>query len=69
MDNTEGATIIYTDASVVKDGTAGIGVYYGAGHPLNLSERLPGKHRSSGWAEVIAATTSLQRLQGWNGYT
>uniref|UniRef100_A0AC34GU97 RNase H type-1 domain-containing protein n=1 Tax=Panagrolaimus sp. ES5 TaxID=591445 RepID=A0AC34GU97_9BILA len=68
LNSTDGATIVYTDASLIKNGTAGIGVYYGKGHELNASQRLPGKHKSVGWAEIIAATVALQRLRSWRKY-
>ena len=68
LESTDGATIIYTDASVLKDGTTGIGVYFGKDHQLNTSERLSSRHSSSGWAEIIAATCALMKLRDWDGY-
>lgn len=68
LNSTDGATIIYTDASIRKNGISGIGVYFGEKHPLNMSERLPGKHKSTNWAEIIAATTALLKLRDWKNY-
>uniref|UniRef100_A0AC35FIY5 RNase H type-1 domain-containing protein n=1 Tax=Panagrolaimus sp. PS1159 TaxID=55785 RepID=A0AC35FIY5_9BILA len=68
LNSTDGATIIYTDASLIRDGTAGIGIFYGKDHPLNTTEKLPGVHKSVGWAEIIAATVALQKLHGWSKY-
>lgn len=67
LGDTKNATIIYTDASIVR-GKAGIGAFFGDGHPLNLSKELPGSTRGSTGAEIVAAKMALQTLRGWSKY-
>uniref|UniRef100_A0AC34G511 Uncharacterized protein n=1 Tax=Panagrolaimus sp. ES5 TaxID=591445 RepID=A0AC34G511_9BILA len=40
LQSTTGAIVVYTDASLIKDGTAGIGIFFGKDHPLNTTQRL-----------------------------
>lgn len=58
--------IIYTDGSCRGNGRedpqAGIGVFFGYNHPLNLSERLPGSTQTNQRAEIFAVIRALEVL-------
>uniref|UniRef100_A0A8C4QEF1 Ribonuclease H1 n=1 Tax=Eptatretus burgeri TaxID=7764 RepID=A0A8C4QEF1_EPTBU len=56
--------LVYTDGCCTKNGrvgaSAGIGVYWGPNHPLNLSEKLAGRQTNQR-AEIIAACRALEQ--------
>lgn len=62
---------VYTDGACFNNGRdgarAGIGVYWGPGHPSNVSERLPGR-QTNNRAEIKAAETAIgqARDMGYN---
>ncbi|KAJ4320066.1 hypothetical protein N0V84_006051 [Fusarium piperis] len=55
---------IYTDGSSLANGRAGsragLGVFFGANDPRNLSERLPGQLQTNQRAELMAMLRALQ---------
>ncbi|KAF6105962.1 hypothetical protein HJG60_016412 [Phyllostomus discolor] len=61
--------VVYTDGCCSRNGRrrarAGIGVYWGPGHPLNVGVRLPGRQTNQR-AEIHAACRALEqaRAQG-----
>ncbi|XP_067134818.1 ribonuclease H1-like [Centruroides vittatus] len=61
---------IYTDGACCSNGKngarAGIGVYWGPNHPLNVSERLEGR-QTNNRAEIHAAVRALNQAKE-NGY-
>ncbi|KAK3516792.1 hypothetical protein QTP70_023671 [Hemibagrus guttatus] len=61
------AVVVYTDGCCTKNGRhgarAGIGVYWGPSHPLNVSERLPGRQTNQR-AELQAACKALEQAIG-----
>ncbi|KAM9435932.1 ribonuclease H1 isoform 2-T2 [Clarias gariepinus] len=58
------AVVVYTDGCCTKNGRdgarAGIGVYWGPNHPLNVSERLSGRQTNQR-AELQAACRALEQ--------
>lgn len=60
------AVVVYTDgccsANGRKGARAGIGVYWGCNHPLNVAERLHGKQTNQR-AEIQAACRALQQAR------
>ncbi|XP_053470110.1 ribonuclease H1 isoform X1 [Ictalurus furcatus] len=58
------AVVVYTDGCCTKNGRhgarAGIGVYWGPSHPLNVAERLPGRQTNQR-AELQAACKALEQ--------
>lgn len=62
---------IYTDGSCPKNGqgatSAGIGVYWGEGHPNNVGEPLAGR-ATNNRAEIIAASRGIQQAKA-EGYS
>jgi ribonuclease HI len=58
--------IIYTDGSCLGSDSvtrrAGVGVYFSANDPRNISARLPGNHQTSGHAELFAVLTALEAV-------
>ncbi|KAK4647068.1 uncharacterized protein QC761_122230 [Podospora bellae-mahoneyi] len=56
--------VVYTDGAAPGNGkrhaTAGIGVYFGAGDPRNISKRLPGPLQTNQRAELMAVLLALQ---------
>lgn len=58
------AVVVYTDGCCSKNGRlgarAGIGVYWGSDHPLNVAERLPGRQTNQR-AELQAACKALEQ--------
>jgi len=55
---------IYIDGSCINNGQynarAGVGVFFGPGNRLNLSERLRGQNQTSCRAEIMAAIRALE---------
>ncbi|XP_060090364.1 ribonuclease H1-like [Heteronotia binoei] len=62
-------TDVYTDGCCSnngrRDARAGTGVYWGPDHPLNVSERLPGRQTNQR-AEINAATRAVQQARSQN---
>ncbi|XP_060773928.1 ribonuclease H1 [Neoarius graeffei] len=60
------AVVVYTDGCCTKNGRngarAGIGVYWGPDHPLNVSERLSGRQTNQR-AELQAACRALEQAR------
>lgn len=60
------AVVVYTDGCCSfngqKQAQAGIGVYWGHNHPLNVAERLMGRQTNQR-AEIRAASKALQQAQ------
>ncbi|XP_029965708.1 ribonuclease H1 [Salarias fasciatus] len=60
------AVVVYTDGCCSSNGRkrarAGIGVYWGRNHPLNVAERLMGRQTNQR-AEIQAASKALQQAQ------
>lgn len=58
--------VVYTDGCCSSNGRrrarAGIGVYWGPGHPLNLSVRLPGRQTNQR-AEIHAACRAIEQAK------
>ncbi|ELK13954.1 ribonuclease H1 isoform X1 [Pteropus alecto] len=58
--------IVYTDGCCSRNGRhrarAGIGVYWGPGHPLNISVRLPGRQTNQR-AEIHAACKAIEQAR------
>ncbi|XP_078069325.1 ribonuclease H1 [Mustelus asterias] len=63
------AVAVYTDGCCTGNGQkrakAGIGVYWGPGHSLNLSERLPGRQTNQR-AEIVAACRAIEQAKELN---
>ncbi|XP_037007714.2 ribonuclease H1 isoform X1 [Artibeus jamaicensis] len=61
--------IVYTDGCCSRNGRrrarAGIGVYWGPGHPLNVSIRLPGRQTNQR-AEIHAACRAIEQAKAQN---
>ncbi|XP_032041101.1 ribonuclease H1 isoform X1 [Aythya fuligula] len=61
--------VVYTDGCCSGNGRnrarAGIGVYWGPGHPLNISERLPGRQTNQR-AEIHAACKAIEQAKSQN---
>lgn len=53
---------VYTDGSALQNGKAGIGVFFGNGHPLNLSEAFDNVPNTNQRAELWAVTRALQQI-------
>ncbi|XP_045158632.1 ribonuclease H1-like [Mercenaria mercenaria] len=74
MGPNEEAPVVYTDGACTNNGygeaKAGIGVYWGPGHPLNTSERLPGR-QTNNRAEIHAVVKAVQQAKesGFNELT
>lgn len=55
---------VYTDGSCSNNGyhnaQAGIGIYFGDQHPLNVTARLDGHPQTNNRAEIQAATKAIQ---------
>ncbi|XP_014662577.1 PREDICTED: ribonuclease H1-like [Priapulus caudatus] len=62
----DGELKVYTDGCCTNNGRcsarAGIGVYWGPGNPLNVSERLPGR-QTNNRAEIHAACKALEQVR------
>uniref|UniRef100_A0A3B1K060 Ribonuclease H1 n=1 Tax=Astyanax mexicanus TaxID=7994 RepID=A0A3B1K060_ASTMX len=60
------AVVVYTDGCCSRNGKtgarAGIGVYWGPDHPLNVAERLPGRQTNQR-AELQAACKALEQAR------
>ncbi|ODN03562.1 Ribonuclease H1 [Orchesella cincta] len=67
----EGYVVVYTDGACTKNGNkaakAGIGVWFGSGHPLNISEPVEGR-QTNNTAEIQAAERAIReaKLNGIN---
>ncbi|XP_041419910.1 ribonuclease H1 S homeolog isoform X2 [Xenopus laevis] len=63
------AAVVYTDGCCSGNGRvkarAGIGVYWGQGHPLNLAEKLEGRQTNQR-AEIQAACRALEQAKAQN---
>ncbi|XP_054617555.1 ribonuclease H1 isoform X2 [Dunckerocampus dactyliophorus] len=63
------AVVVYTDGCATSNGKrgarAGIGVYWGPRHPLNVAERLQGRQTNQR-AEIQAACKALQQAKEQN---
>nr|XP_025723481.1 ribonuclease H1 isoform X3 [Callorhinus ursinus] len=61
--------VVYTDGCCVSNGRrrarAGIGVYWGPGHPLNVGFRLPGRQTNQR-AEIHAACKAIEQAKAQN---
>ncbi|XP_060090337.1 ribonuclease H1-like isoform X2 [Heteronotia binoei] len=61
--------VVYTDGCCSSNGRhkarAGTGVYWGPGHPLNSSERLPGRQTNQR-AEIHAACKAIEQAKSQN---
>nr|XP_060644018.1 ribonuclease H1 isoform X1 [Anolis sagrei ordinatus] len=61
--------VVYTDGCCSSNGRskarAGTGVYWGPGHPLNSSERLPGRQTNQR-AEIHAACKAVEQAKSQN---
>ncbi|XP_056150237.1 ribonuclease H1 isoform X1 [Lampris incognitus] len=63
------AVVVYTDGCCSKNGCqgarAGIGVYWGQNHPMNVAERLQGRQTNQR-AEIQAACRALEQAKKMN---
>ncbi|KAG8512332.1 Ribonuclease H1, partial [Galemys pyrenaicus] len=63
------SVVVYTDGCCSSNGRrrarAGIGVYWGPGHPLNVGVRLPGRQTNQR-AEIHAACKALEQAKAQN---
>ncbi|KAM4692751.1 LOW QUALITY PROTEIN: ribonuclease H1-like [Discoglossus pictus] len=63
------STVVYTDGCCSRNGRlrarAGIGVFWGPGHPLNVAERLEGRQTNQR-AEVLAACKAIEQAKSKN---
>ncbi|XP_044516870.1 ribonuclease H1 isoform X1 [Gracilinanus agilis] len=63
------AAVVYTDGCCSSNGRrkarAGIGVYWGPGHPLNVGDRLPGRQTNQR-AEIHAACKAIEQAKNQN---
>ncbi|XP_051501235.1 ribonuclease H1-like isoform X1 [Myxocyprinus asiaticus] len=63
------AVVVYTDGCCSANGRngarAGIGVYWGRDHPMNVAERLPGRQTNQR-AELQAACKALEQAREMN---
>ncbi|KAG7286842.1 hypothetical protein NEMBOFW57_009159 [Staphylotrichum longicolle] len=61
-----GVVVVYTDGSSLGNGragaTAGVGVYFGASDPRNISERLVGEPQTNQRAELTAILRALETI-------
>jgi len=64
----DGYTQVWTDGACPNNGKggarAGIGVYWGEGHKLNLAQRVVGDKQTNNVAEIQAATMSISQAMG-----
>lgn len=64
--NTNKRVCVFTDGASSQNGkrnaAAGIGVFWGPNHPLNVSERLPGR-QTNNRAEIYAAVRALNQAK------
>lgn len=63
------ATVVYTDGCCSQNGNlkarAGIGVYWGPNHPMNVAERLEGRQTNQR-AEIQAACKAIEQAKSQN---
>jgi len=64
----DGFTQVYTDGACPNNGKggarAGIGVWWGEGHELNLAQRVAGDRQTNNVAEIQAATMAISQAMG-----
>jgi len=64
----DGFTQVYTDGACPNNGKggarAGIGVWWGEGHKLNLAQRVAGDRQTNNVAEIQAATMAISQAMG-----
>jgi len=59
---------VYTDGACFRNGKedarASIGIWFGIGHPLNVSKTIPVKHRqTNNTAEILAAVEAVKQCE------
>ncbi|XP_030044625.1 ribonuclease H1 isoform X2 [Microcaecilia unicolor] len=63
------SAVVYTDGCCASNGRskarAGIGVYWGPGHPLNVGDALPGRQTNQR-AEIQAACRAIEQAKSQN---
>ncbi|XP_038628058.1 ribonuclease H1 [Tachyglossus aculeatus] len=63
------SAVVYTDGCCSSNGRrrarAGIGIYWGPGHPLNVGDRLPGRQTNQR-AEIHAACKAIEQAKNQN---
>ncbi|XP_028907228.1 ribonuclease H1 isoform X1 [Ornithorhynchus anatinus] len=63
------SAVVYTDGCCWSNGRrrarAGIGIYWGPGHPLNVGDRLPGRQTNQR-AEIHAACRAIEQAKNQN---
>ncbi|XP_053565699.1 ribonuclease H1 [Bombina bombina] len=63
------SVVVYTDGCCSQNGRfkakAGIGVFWGPGHPLNVAERLEGRQTNQR-AEILAACKAIEQAKSNN---
>jgi len=69
FDVEDGYTHVYTDGACSNNGKgntarAGVGVWWGEGHKLNLAQRVAGERETNNVAEIQAATMSISQAIG-----
>jgi len=69
FDVQDGYTQVYTDGACPSNGRgsraqAGVGVWWGDGHKLNLAQRVAGDRQTNNAAEIQAATLSISQAIG-----
>jgi len=61
-------TQVYTDGSCLNNGKedarAGVGIWWGQDHAMNLSQRVVGKRQTSNGAEIQAASLAIRQAMG-----
>jgi len=64
----KGFTQVWTDGACTNNGEgdarAGVGVFWGEGHKLNLAQRVAGDKQTNNTAEIQAATLSISQAMG-----
>eukprot|EP00092_Neocalanus_flemingeri_P023636 GFUD01025637.1.p1 GENE.GFUD01025637.1~~GFUD01025637.1.p1 ORF type:complete len:264 (+),score=94.85 GFUD01025637.1:60-851(+) len=64
----DGHTQVYTDGACPNNGKggarAGVGVWWGEGHKMNLAQRVSGERQTNNVAEIQAATLSISQAMG-----
>ena len=62
----EGRTVVWTDGATRRNQDrrlrrAGVGVYYGEGHVMNIAIPLPGREQTNNRAELMAIILAVER--------
>jgi len=64
----DGMTEVFTDGACSNNGQAGaragVGVWWGEGHPLNVSQRVAGEKQTNNTAEIQAASLAISQAIG-----